>query len=362
MRTCGCARQGRRAAAQAGRGEPAPRGPAPGARARPVHLRPVRRHRRPRPPQGRPGALPAVADEPAAARVRAPRRRPGATTTTTTLPGTRSRQALEKHSRVQPIDEAAWQTFAERIAYQRGDFADPAGFDALAEAARRARQGARHPRQPALLPRDPAVGVRGDRRAARAVGLDHEHHGGGWRRIVIEKPFGHDLESAQPAEPRGRQGLPRGAGLPHRPLPREGDRPEPAGLPLRERDLRADLEPPPHRPRADHRRRVDRRRGPRRVLRGDGRARATSSRTTSSSCCRLVAMEPPDDVRGGRPARREGQGHPGDRGHVAPSRSSATSSAASTDRAGSPASPCRATARSRRSTRSRRPRRSSRPG
>ena len=29
------------------------------------------------------------------------------------------------------------------------------------------------------------------------VGLDHEHHDGGWRRIVIEKPFGHDLESAK---------------------------------------------------------------------------------------------------------------------------------------------------------------------
>ena len=29
------------------------------------------------------------------------------------------------------------------------------------------------------------------------VGLDHEHHDGGWRRVVIEKPFGHDLESAK---------------------------------------------------------------------------------------------------------------------------------------------------------------------
>jgi glucose-6-phosphate 1-dehydrogenase len=28
------------------------------------------------------------------------------------------------------------------------------------------------------------------------VGLDHEHHDGGWRRVVIEKPFGHDLNSA----------------------------------------------------------------------------------------------------------------------------------------------------------------------
>src|SRR4029079_1974723 len=28
-------------------------------------------------------------------------------------------------------------------------------------------------------------------------GLDHERHDGGWRRIVIEKPFGHDLDSAK---------------------------------------------------------------------------------------------------------------------------------------------------------------------
>src|SRR5207237_10084629 len=28
------------------------------------------------------------------------------------------------------------------------------------------------------------------------VGLDHEMHGGGWRRVIIEKPFGRDLDSA----------------------------------------------------------------------------------------------------------------------------------------------------------------------
>ena len=28
------------------------------------------------------------------------------------------------------------------------------------------------------------------------MGLDHERHDGGWRRVVIEKPFGHDLDSA----------------------------------------------------------------------------------------------------------------------------------------------------------------------
>ena len=54
-----------------------------------------------------------------------------------------------------------------------------------------------HARQPAVLPRDPAVGVRRDRRGSWAgSGLDHERHEGGWRRVVIEKPFGHDLDSA----------------------------------------------------------------------------------------------------------------------------------------------------------------------
>ena len=38
-------------------------------------------------------------------------------------------------------------------------------------------------------------------------------------------------------------GARRGPDLPHRPLPRQGDRPEHPGLPLRQRHLRADLEP-----------------------------------------------------------------------------------------------------------------------
>ena len=60
-------------------------------------------------------------------------------------------------------------------------------------------------------------------------------------------------------------------GLPDRPLPRQGDGPEHAGAPVRERDLRADLEPPVHRPHPDHRRGVDRDRGARGVLRAGRR-------------------------------------------------------------------------------------------
>jgi glucose-6-phosphate 1-dehydrogenase len=105
--------------------------------------------------------------------------------------------SLEQYSRVLPLDEAAWRSFAERIRYHQLDFADATGFDVLSTR---------------LDQFDEDVGTRGNRLFYLAtqpsqfadivaqlgrVGLDHEHHDGGWRRIVIEKPFGHDLDSAK---------------------------------------------------------------------------------------------------------------------------------------------------------------------
>jgi len=110
---------------------------------------------------------------------------------------TEIRAGLERFSRVLPLDEAVASSFIDRILYQRLDFDDAGAFDALA-----ARLTA--------IDHDQATG--GNRLYYLAtqpsafseivaqlgrVGLDHETHGGGWRRIVIEKPFGHDLESAR---------------------------------------------------------------------------------------------------------------------------------------------------------------------
>ena len=104
--------------------------------------------------------------------------------------------ALDKYSRVQPVDQETWDDLAERIVYHRGDFNDPKTYSALAE------------RLDAL---DEEKATRGNRLYYLAtqpsafpeivqhlgkVGLDHERHDGGWRRVVIEKPFGHDLDSA----------------------------------------------------------------------------------------------------------------------------------------------------------------------
>ncbi|MEA2611837.1 MAG: glucose-6-phosphate 1-dehydrogenase [Chloroflexota bacterium] len=107
------------------------------------------------------------------------------------------RKSLEQFSRVLPLDIEAWESFAKRIRYERLDFEDPKAFDQL---------GAR------LDVLDKEHGTRGNRLFYLAtqpsqfaeiiaqlgrVGLDHEHHDGGWRRVVIEKPFGHDFDSAR---------------------------------------------------------------------------------------------------------------------------------------------------------------------
>ena len=58
---------------------------------------------------------------------------------------------------------------------------------------------------------------------------------GSWRRVVVEKPFGHDLESARELNATLAEVFPLRLDLPDRPLPRQGDRPEHPGDALRQR-------------------------------------------------------------------------------------------------------------------------------
>ena len=104
--------------------------------------------------------------------------------------------SLEKYSRVLPLDEAAWRSFADRIRYQKLDFANPADYDGLVTVL-----DGIDKEQSSLgnhlyyLATQPSAFAEIVTQLGR-VGLDHERHEGGWRRIVIEKPFGHDLTSA----------------------------------------------------------------------------------------------------------------------------------------------------------------------
>jgi glucose-6-phosphate 1-dehydrogenase len=103
--------------------------------------------------------------------------------------------SLDKYSRTVP-EKPAVTEFLERIDYHEGDLADDGTYARLSER---------------LDECDREHGTRGNRLYYLAtqpsafalviaelgkVGLDHERHEGGWRRIIIEKPFGRDLDSA----------------------------------------------------------------------------------------------------------------------------------------------------------------------
>src|SRR5438034_512413 len=125
--------------------------------------------------------------------------------------------------------------------------------------------------EPALLLRDTAEPLRRHHREPRGLRprapgggrLHADHH----REAVRAR-----LRERAGARPPARGRLPRGAGLPDRPLPRQGDRPEHPRVPVRQRHLRASVEPQPRGRGPADRRRVHRRRDPRRVLRGGGGA------------------------------------------------------------------------------------------
>ncbi len=104
-------------------------------------------------------------------------------------------QALGVFSRV-PIEDRPLAEFLSRIVYHQGDFADPDAFDRLSvrlEAIDEERGTGGN--RLFYLATQPSAFAEIIGQLGR-VGLDHETHGGGWRRLIIEKPFGRDLESA----------------------------------------------------------------------------------------------------------------------------------------------------------------------
>jgi glucose-6-phosphate 1-dehydrogenase len=105
-------------------------------------------------------------------------------------------RAIRDNARVPP-DSARLKEFLARLFYHQADFEDDAAFDRLVELLEEVdrEHGTRGNRlfylatQPSAFPQ--IVGQLG------RCGLDREVPGSTWRRIIIEKPFGRDLESAR---------------------------------------------------------------------------------------------------------------------------------------------------------------------
>jgi glucose-6-phosphate 1-dehydrogenase len=104
------------------------------------------------------------------------------------------REAVAVHGRTDPPDEPRWAAFAQRLFYHQLDFADAAGYADLAGrlAELDARLGTRG--NGLFYLATPPSAYPGIVSNLGAAGLAR---GAGYRRVVIEKPFGRDLASAR---------------------------------------------------------------------------------------------------------------------------------------------------------------------
>ncbi|MCB1112384.1 MAG: glucose-6-phosphate dehydrogenase [Chlamydiia bacterium] len=108
-------------------------------------------------------------------------------------------QAISEFSRTKPVSEELWQNFCESIFYHRSEFDDDEGYDSLNKF---------------LSDLDKQYGTKGNRVYYLSTQPSffpliikklHEHkliydvnnEEKQWSRVIIEKPFGHDLRSAQ---------------------------------------------------------------------------------------------------------------------------------------------------------------------
>ncbi|NGX39703.1 MAG: Glucose-6-phosphate 1-dehydrogenase [Chlamydiae bacterium] len=108
------------------------------------------------------------------------------------------KEAINQFSRVKPVDEAVWKNFSQQIFYHRSEFPDEKGYESLGKF---------------LTELDGRFGTKGNRvfylstqpkffttiaENLHKSGLIYDFHNEKqrWSRTIIEKPFGHDLESA----------------------------------------------------------------------------------------------------------------------------------------------------------------------
>ena len=101
-----------------------------------------------------------------------------------------------KEFATRPVDQAVWDDFVKRFYYVQGDFNDPDTFAHLANKIRDAQKTWKLPGNVlfyiAVAPSFFSTVVD----QLDAAGLTKEDSGA-WRRVIIEKPFGHDLASAR---------------------------------------------------------------------------------------------------------------------------------------------------------------------
>src|SRR4051812_34342924 len=107
------------------------------------------------------------------------------------------RAGIEQYSRTKKVDPAAWQAFSAGLFYCMGEFSDSKAYLKLGDAlAKHAHEGVR---KNALFYLSTSPSQFGEivEHLATAKLVTKGMEGKFWQRIVVEKPFGHDLNSAR---------------------------------------------------------------------------------------------------------------------------------------------------------------------
>jgi glucose-6-phosphate 1-dehydrogenase len=106
------------------------------------------------------------------------------------------RAALDQFSRTKPVDEKVWNDFAANIFYCVGDLTDAAAYAKLEQKLDSFKNPQLRHNLLFYLATQPSQ-FGGIVEQLYKAKLLHKETGKGWQRLVIEKPFGHDLASAK---------------------------------------------------------------------------------------------------------------------------------------------------------------------
>jgi glucose-6-phosphate 1-dehydrogenase len=108
------------------------------------------------------------------------------------------RESCDKFARTKPVDEAIWENFAKGLFYVKGEFGDGDAYERLKkkldECDRTRGAGGRRIYYFAVPPQFFPVICE---ILAKEKMVNDPEHDGPYTRVIIEKPFGHDLKSAQ---------------------------------------------------------------------------------------------------------------------------------------------------------------------
>ncbi len=108
------------------------------------------------------------------------------------------KKAVSENSRVKPLEETLWDSFHSQLFYHQSEFDNDAGYERLAKHLedldmQMGTQGNRIyylSTQPSFFP------IIIEKLKKHKLLYDHHTEKGKWSRVIIEKPFGHDLNSS----------------------------------------------------------------------------------------------------------------------------------------------------------------------